>query len=173
MWHSRLRFVSRLAVCAASAAVLVPPSRASAQHSIAAGGDIDFTGFTGGGFTPNPGAGQLDSDTWSVTGLTDGPLAFGGTGTSGDYARGSSSGGVSTAGIYAFDVGGGNVTLGFQATTDDLTPGELILRVENDTGQNLSGLEISYSIWVLNNDGRSNDVRFGHSASGTGATVDA
>jgi hypothetical protein len=40
---------------------------------------ITFTGFTGAGFAPTPAAGQLDSDLWRVTGLSDGAGTFGGT----------------------------------------------------------------------------------------------
>lgn len=56
----------------------------------------DFAGFTGTGFSPTPAAGQLDSDDIIVTGLSAGDLMFGDVGTTGDYARGPSRGGVST-----------------------------------------------------------------------------
>jgi hypothetical protein len=62
---------------------------------------IDFSGFMGSGFAPDPAADQLDSDTWSVTGLSDGDVEFGGSGLSGDFARGSTTGGVTTGGVYA------------------------------------------------------------------------
>lgn len=36
---------------------------------------IDFAGFDASGFVPTPAAGQFDSDTWRVTGLSDGDLS--------------------------------------------------------------------------------------------------
>ena len=47
-----------------------------------------FDGFSGLGFSPSPATGQLDSDIFCVTGLSDGNLAFGDTATTGDFARG-------------------------------------------------------------------------------------
>ena len=123
---------------------------------------IDFTGFDGSGFTPTPGAGQLDSDTWSTSGF-DTNVSFGGTGTTDDPARGSSTGGVGTGGIYSFDVGSGNATLGVQPGGSDFTPGYLALRVNNDTGSLVTQLNISYTIYVYNDQGRGNSFNFSHS----------
>ena len=62
----------------------------------------NFTGFTAAGFAPTPGAGQLDSDVWIVTGLSDNPApAFGATPTSLDFARGVFAGDPASAGVYA------------------------------------------------------------------------
>ncbi|MEM7054316.1 MAG: hypothetical protein AAF446_07170, partial [Pseudomonadota bacterium] len=83
----------------------------------------DFSGFTGTGFDANPSAGQLDSDVFIVTGFNSGTLDFGGSATSGDFARGEASGGVTTGGIYAFDIGAGNRTFGIQPGGNDFTPG--------------------------------------------------
>lgn len=124
---------------------------------------ISFDGFNGSGFCPDPATGQLDSDTWSVLGLSDGDLNFGDTGTVGDFARGISSGKVSTGGCYAFDIGSGNIALGFQPSTSDWTPGDLILKVQNNTGNNIITLSISYSLWVYNDNPRANSFNFSHS----------
>src|SRR5215213_5551936 len=53
--------------------------------------------FKGTGFSPAPIGGQLNSDSWAMTGWTDGALTFGSTKTTTgtDYTRGSSNGGVS------------------------------------------------------------------------------
>ena len=120
----------------------------------------DFAGFTGAGFAPNPTSGQLDSDTWIVKGLSAGDLDFGDTGTSGDYARGSSAGGVSTGGVYAFNTGGGNTILGVQPGGSDWTPGDFRLKLQNGTGTAITQLDISYEIWVLNNTSRANSLNF-------------
>jgi len=59
-----------------------------------------FDDFTASGFSPTPMIGQLCSNTFATSGWSDGSVAFGGTGTSGDFARGSTAGGVSSGGIY-------------------------------------------------------------------------
>jgi len=121
---------------------------------------IDFTGFDGSGFAPTPNTGQLDSDIWRVTGLSDGDGTFGGTYTSGDFARGQSSGGVRTGGVYSFDVGGGNTTLGVQPGSKDFTPGAFTLKVENTTGTTASDIYVSYKIWTYNDQDRANSLNF-------------
>lgn len=123
----------------------------------------DFSGFDGSGFDPNPAAGQLDSDTWKVIGLSDGDLAFGDSGTSGDYARGTSSGGSSTGGTYAFDVGGGNVALGVQPGGSDFTFGAFVLRLFNDTGSTINSLDVSYEVHEYNDQDRANSFNFFYS----------
>lgn len=124
---------------------------------------INFTGFTGTGFAPDPAAGQLDSDDWLVTGCSDNMSpAFGSTLTTLDFANGSSTGNVTGGGIYAFDVGS-NITLGIQPTGADWSPGSFILRIQNNTGDIIGKLEISYSIFVRNDQTRGNSFNFSHS----------
>ena len=84
---------------------------------------IDFTGFNGSGFSPTPLAGQLDSGIWAIDGLSDGSLTFGGTATSGDFARGTDPDAVGTGGIYAFNTGNGDTALGIQPGGTDWSPG--------------------------------------------------
>ena len=95
----------------------------------------DFDGFDGSGFQSNPTTGQLDSDFWSITGLSDGDLAFGGTRTSNDYARGTDFDGATAGGIYAFELGedSGDYILGVQPTAADFTPGDFTLKFTNNT----------------------------------------
>ena len=125
----------------------------------------DFQAFAGAGFSPSPAAGQLDSDDYAPHGFSDGDLNFGDTGTTGDYARGASAGGVTTGGAYAFDVGGGNVTLGVQPTGGDFTPGALYVKYQNKTGGDLAGVEISAVGWYIDNASRSSTYGFGLSVS--------
>ncbi len=115
----------------------------------------DFTGFTGGGFSPSPTAGQLDSDVIIATGMSDGPLNFGGTDTNGDYARGSSTGGETTGGVYAFNIGG-NTALGVQPGGSDFTPGTFQFKTTNNTGGALDDLIIDFDVLVNNNAERGN-----------------
>ena len=112
--------------------------------------------FQGAGFDPVPSAGLLDSDGWSVNGLSDGDLFFGGTGTTGDYAAGISTGAVTGGGVYAFEVQTADYALGVQPTGSDFTPGEFILKVNNNTGGYLGDISISYELWILQNGDRGN-----------------
>jgi HYR domain len=144
--------------CDVSTTTLAPLSLAS----------VDFTDFTGTGFSPTPAAGQLDSDVWQVDGLSDdADMDFGDTKTSGDFARGISSGAVGSGGVYAFDVGGGNIAMGIQPGGSDYTPGTQIFRdIVNTTGETITSLDLSYRIYVLNDQGRANSFNFAHSADG-------
>lgn len=124
---------------------------------------IDFSGFTGSGFVPDPALGQLDSDQWRVTGLSDGDGVFGGVHDMGDFAQGESAGNVSTGGVYAFDVGDGNMALGVQPGSSDFTPGTFTLKVVNNTGYAVANVSVAYEVWVLNNEGRSSSLSFSYS----------
>ncbi len=120
--------------------------------------DETFGAFAGTGFSPAPLAGQLDSDIYSITGLSDGDLAFGGTATAGDFARGLDlGGGVSTGGIYAFDLGG-DIAFGFQAAGTDLTPGTITLRIENVSGAEQSAFTLAYDLLFNNDAERANSL---------------
>jgi len=117
--------------------------------------------FAGSGFQPVPGVGELNALAWSVIGMSDGTAAFGATNTSGDHARGASAGGVSTGGTYAFAVGGVGVdhAMGFQAAGSDVTPGEYILRVVNNTDSLVDSLIFGCELWNFNDQARSSVLR--------------
>ncbi|MCB0481039.1 MAG: hypothetical protein KDC83_06375 [Flavobacteriales bacterium] len=114
---------------------------------------INNGAFNGGGLATNPVAGQLNSNGISILGMSDGDLAFGASGTTGDYARGSSSGGVSTGGIYAFQTSAGNYSLGFQPGGSDFTPGSAIIKLQNNTGDTIKEFLLSYHLYVYNDQG--------------------
>jgi hypothetical protein len=154
---------------------LILPSLLTAQLEISGTGPftisfdntvsgVNNASFTGSGFQPAPSAGLLDSDAWASTGMDDGDLAFGGTGTSGDFARGSSTGGVTTGGFYAFDTGAGDNCLGIQPGGDDWTPGTITLRIQNTSGSPVTSFQIDYEIKVFNDKDRSNSFNFFHSS---------
>ncbi len=128
---------------------------------------IEFRGFAGAGLSPTPTATQLDSRNWAVTGLSDGTLAFGGTQTAGDFARGSSAIAITTGGLYNFAVASGATTLGLQPTGPDLTPGTLTLRLQNTTGGRLVSADLSYTIWARNDNAVATALDLAWSADGT------
>ncbi len=124
----------------------------------------DFDSFRGGGFQANPVAGQLDSDFWSISGLSDGDLDFGRSETTGDYTRGTSFDAARTGGIYGFELGenSGDYILGVQPGGADFTPGSIQLRFTNTTGGALQGIIVRYEIAVFNDQDRSNSFNFAH-----------
>lgn len=118
---------------------------------------VNSGSFSGTGFQPAPSSGRLDSDAWKISGMSDGALAYGATRTTGDYARGLSFAPVITGGIYAFQ--GAGLTgraMGIQPTGSDMTPGEMELRIQNNTGNYLHTVNVSYDICVRNDQGRTN-----------------
>lgn len=121
--------------------------------------------FAAAGFQSTPAVGQLDSDAWAVTGWSDGSLAFGGTQTAGDYARGlDNSGAVTTGGFYSFTNATLTRTLGIQPGGSDWAPGTLTLRMTNQTGVTITQLDIAYEVWVNNDQARSSSFNFSHSS---------
>ncbi|MGB3591637.1 MAG: Calx-beta domain-containing protein [Nonlabens sp.] len=123
--------------------------------------------YNGSGLDGIPTAGQLNSKGFQVTGLSDGNTTEGGTFTTGDYARGSSTGGEGGGGLYAFDVSNGgaiDVALGVQPGGSDFTPGSIILRMQNNTGAAVTTLDVAYEIHVNNDQPRSQSVNFEHGA---------
>ena len=151
---------------------------ASAQLSITAnasytvGFDSTAAGVTSGqyagtGFQPLPAAGQLDSDAWCIHWSPTSSLTYGGTQTTDLYAKGTASAPVTLGGFYAFS--GGNIATGvalgiqpdgngFNASGEDLT-----LRARNDTGHFITDFEVSYLLYVRNDQPRSTKVNFSYS----------
>lgn len=144
------------------------PLPCPAQLDIPAPGDsalIDFSGFSGAGFAPEPAAGELDSDTWAVGGLGDGALAFGETRREGAFARGMTQDAVSRGGIYALD-DGGDTRLLIQPTAGDFTPGHLTLKLRNAGPATITSLRVAFDIYVRNDGERANALGFSWSRDG-------
>jgi len=119
-----------------------------------------------GGVSNTPVAGQLDTDAWEFIGLSAGDVLFGGSSGSSDYRRGTSSGGVSTGGLYAFDVDNGGAVdraLGIQTTGSDMTPGSITLKAQNNTGAIITSLTIDYEVHEYNDKSNAIFVTFSHS----------
>ncbi|HET8839392.1 MAG TPA: T9SS type A sorting domain-containing protein [Flavobacteriaceae bacterium] len=132
--------------------------------------------FAGTGFQPFPEIGQLDSNSWSITGFSDGDMDFGDSRIvqNEDLTQNTSTGGVGTGGIYAFVVGS-SVCLGIQSTGPDFTPGNIVLRLQNKTGDAITEFQVSYDIFNRNDENRSNSFNLNYSADGlnyTNASVD-
>jgi hypothetical protein len=100
----------------------------------------------------------LDSTLWRITGASEGDSQFGGTHAGGDLGRGVSPGGVSTGGIYAFDLPGGQRGLGVQSTGGDFTPGSIIRRIPALWPQALDALVVLFDLWVLNDGNRATQI---------------
>ena len=157
----------------AAASVTGAATQAQAAHVLTAGdlnATFTFDSFTGAGFAPDgtATAGQLPTNAYAVDGLSDGEVDFGGTGTTGDFARGTDAdGGVTTGGVYAFTVGG-NPFVGVQPAGSDFNPGAFYINVVNNTGQTIDTFDIDYDIKVRNDQGRSSTFNFAYAV----ATVD-
>lgn len=120
--------------------------------------------FDGSGIVSNPGDGQLNSNAWATTGMSDGDSAFGDDNDSdGDLARGISTGGVTTGGFYAFQTPTGNASFGVQATGSEFNPGSITLRVQNQSGTTITDADIAYVVYVYNDQDRSNSFNFSYS----------
>ena len=120
--------------------------------------------FDGTGFDSSPALGQLDSDAWSMTGMSDGSFAFGGSATTGDFARGNATGAQSTGGLFAF--GTTDRQLMIQPGGNDWTPGTLGLKAVNSTGGDISTISVSYDLYVRNDADRSSSFDFTYSLDG-------
>lgn len=119
--------------------------------------------YAGTGFEPAPTTGRLNSNAFATIGMSDGSTNFGDVATAGDFARGSSSGGVTSGGFFAFEVAPGNHAFGWQATGDDFTPGNVTLRLQNQTGTAIETIRLTYTVYVYNDQGRSSNVNVSYS----------
>lgn len=133
--------------------------------------DVNEGAFNASGLSASPGNGQLNSNAWSFLGFSDGDTDFGETHNSGDFSRGTSSGGISTGGLYAFQLSSGNTVLGIQAGGSDFTPGEILLKLLNSTTEEVVGVELSYDLFVYNDQNRASSVNFYYSSDGNNYTL--
>jgi predicted extracellular nuclease len=136
----------------------------------------DFSSFTGTGFASTPGAGQLDSDNWIVTGMSDSPNpVFGFSASTGDFARGIvGTSNPTTGGVYSSNAASnptGSGALILQSGSADVDPGSITLRVQNTTGAALTDLHVSFDWLFRNNEGRGATLSFSYSTDGTNFTT--
>lgn len=122
--------------------------------------NVNTGAFQAAGISNTPTNGQLHSNAWRFIGFSDGDTDFGETHLSGDFTRGTSSGGIGTSGLYAFEVSASNFALGIQATGTDFTPGTIELKVNNTSTSTIKNLIFSYDIWVYNDQNKSSSITF-------------
>nr|WP_319401501.1 chitobiase/beta-hexosaminidase C-terminal domain-containing protein [uncultured Carboxylicivirga sp.] len=122
--------------------------------------------YVGTGYALTPEVGQLNANAFSVLGMSDGDLAFGAEGIEGDYAKGTSVGSTS-GGCYGYDVSetqdGSNMIWGVQPTSGDFTPGSIVLKIVNNTGEDVNEFDISYDVFAWNHGDRSVSFNFSYS----------
>ncbi len=144
-------------------AITSVPTSARAQQALTGSNTIayDFASYTAAGFSPTPTAGQLDSDEWVATRVNALDLDFGETSSNMDFANGTSPGGETAGGIWAFTPvtsmcsGSPRTLLGVQPSNRTFSPGSFRLQVLNSTGAPLTEVYLSYALAWLNNANRS------------------
>lgn len=146
--------------------ILILSEDVTAQVPITASGDtalINFSGFEGLGFSPSPAPGELSSNTWAVQGETD-SLVFGGTrNTPGTiFARGVVGTNQLSAGIYAYSRGTDTLMM-LQPTGASYSPGNITLRIQNNTGSTLTAIYFGFHFFIRNDGGRGNSFNLLHS----------
>lgn len=115
-----------------------------------------YTAIPRPGIASTPAAGALDSDAWRVEGLAAGDTTFGDDFSGLSFSRGTNPGGSGTSGLNAFsDVGGTNIAMGIQPAANDFSPGNITLRVQNNTGAAVSQWDLAYELWVYEDGGES------------------
>ena len=119
--------------------------------------------FTGAGFQATPTVGQLDSDAWTPAGFDN--VA--------DYARGATAVGVTQGGIYADTAtphAVGNPCLMIQPGNIDFNPGTITLRIRNNGAGFINQMNVSYDLFVRNDQARSSIYNFSYSSDNTSYT---
>ena len=118
----------------------------------------NFDNFEGQGFNAGGTGGALDSGLWSVDGFSSAT----------DLTRGTTTGGVTTGGLYALEQSTGDNALYIQPGGSDFTPGTLDVSF-NIGASDAAGLTVSFDRIVLNDQARANSFNLLYSIDG-GAT---
>ncbi len=144
-----------------SLAIVCAPQVAEAQVAYSGTALVhDFSSYRGLGLAPGGASGALDSRAW-FTNSGVGSCALSGTcpaaapptTPTGPFYGGASTGGVTVASLYAFDVGGvlgGNPALGVQPSPTTYTPGTLTAAYTNGTGAPITAIRVGYVFWENN-----------------------
>ena len=84
---------------------------------------------------------------------------------SGDFKT-SHAGGTSEGACRPWNLGNGDLALGYQPTSDEFTPGFFVVSVSNATGRAVKRISISYEVVCFNNENRSSSLDFEYSLDG-------
>jgi len=130
--------------------------------------NVNDSVYIGTGLDTVTKGGQLDSDAWKVTGFSSGNTNFGDGGkTTGDFAKGITSGGVFSGGMYAMTVAAGDYAFGIQPTGSDWTPGTVVFKIKNNTSSKIDTIKLSYDFYSYNDGDRGNSFNPSHSLNDT------
>jgi hypothetical protein len=117
--------------------------------------------FAGVNINTTAASGELNSNAWSIQQSFSGSAVFGSNINSGG---GVSSVPVTTGTFYAFETSPGNRAFGVQPVNGTfMDPGMITLRIQNNTGDTIKKLAISYKYYVLNNSNSGFYSEFGYS----------
>lgn len=124
---------------------------------------FDYGSNQFGGLDPAPAAAQLDATEFIVHGVNGNQSPnFGDAQSSGKYANGNSTGGVSNGGLWGFDVdntaGQTNWAIGLQPTSSDFTSGRLFFCYQNKTGQEVTDANVRFDLHEYNDQAGSMQV---------------
>lgn len=127
---------------------------------------INIGTYDGGAFAPDAEVGELDSDGFVTGPYTTGAANFGSEATedSPEYGNGPSEGGVTDGGYYAFEVSPNNYAFGYQPALNGYGTGSTTIRMQNQTGVNITSLNIGYTTYVYNDEAGINSYNFSYSA---------
>lgn len=121
--------------------------------------------YAGAGLSEFPEGGDLNSNGFVLSPLTSSGVTFGGEILDDDmaYGNGTSDGGETDGGFYAFQVGTNNYALGVQP--DATYPsGSITLKMQNQTGAAVTSLNFGYKIYVRNDEAGANNFNFSYSS---------
>ena len=118
--------------------------------------------FNGANINTSGSSGSLNSNAWAINDIAStGAATFG---TTYPLGTGLQNPGFSTASnFFGMNIGLGNVALGIQPTGAYFSPGNVTLRIQNRTGSVLTKLNLSYILYVVNDQARSNSFNFAYS----------
>ncbi|MGB3088975.1 MAG: fibronectin type III domain-containing protein, partial [Chitinophagaceae bacterium] len=118
--------------------------------------------FNGANINTSGSSGSLNSNAWAINDIAStGAATFG---TTYPLGTGLQNPGLSTASnFFGMNIGLGNVALGIQPTAAYFSPGNVTLRIQNRTGSVLTKLNLSYILYVVNDQARSNSFNFAYS----------
>jgi Secretion system C-terminal sorting domain len=118
--------------------------------------------FNGNNINTGAASGSLNSNAWSISGVSATAAAtFGGTTTG---TLGVINGGTTSSGnFFAMNIGTGNVALGVQPTGAYFSPGNITLKIQNKTGVPITNLDLSNILYVVNDQDRSSSFNLAYS----------